>query len=204
MNKLKRIKSAAVLLSLVSSSLLTSQSIFASSINLNSSLNNISQELTQEKIKISGREYYRYGDMLVPVEKHSIHSQFDLNKNKWTDGNVIYQFAPDVTQENRQQFTKATELWSQVAQLNFIERTDQTNYIYVENGDGNFATVGMAGGKQTLTMKNWGSLYVVVHELGHSLGMWHEQQRSDRDNYVEILTENILDDQRHNFNLHRT
>ena len=204
MNRLKRIKSAAVVLSLVASSLLTSQSIFANSVSLNSSTNNNSKEVTKEKIKISGREYYRYGDMLFPVEKHSIHSQFDLNKNKWTDGNVIYKFAPDVTEENRQQFVKATELWSEVAQLNFIERTDQTNYIYVENGDGNFATVGMVGGQQTLTMNNWGNLYVVVHELGHSLGMWHEQQRSNRDDYIDILTENILDNQHHNFNLRTT
>ncbi|XP_023819897.2 meprin A subunit beta-like [Oryzias latipes] len=40
----------------------------------------------------------------------------------------------------------------------------------------------------------------VEHEFLHALGFYHEQSRYDRDDYVTIVRENILQDKEHNFN----
>ena len=40
---------------------------------------------------------------------------------------------------------------------------------------------------------------VVLHELLHTLGLWHEQSRLDRDRYVRILWENIRTGKEDNF-----
>ena len=54
------------------------------------------------------------------------------------------------------------------------------------------AQVGRVGGAQRL---NLGSgcfhRYIVTHELVHSIGFWHEQSRSDRDDWVQINWNNI-------------
>jgi hypothetical protein len=49
---------------------------------------------------------------------------------------------------------------------------------------------------------NWDNEFIIAHELGHTLGFWHEQSRSDRDSYVQINTSNILDGEEHNFDKH--
>ncbi|KTG40559.1 hypothetical protein cypCar_00043056 [Cyprinus carpio] len=58
-------------------------------------------------------------------------------------------------------------------------------------------------GKQNLSIgAGCDSLGTVEHELLHALGFWHEQSRSDRDDYVTIMWDRIKEGHEHNFNLH--
>lgn len=46
------------------------------------------------------------------------------------------------------------------------------------------------------------STFSMVHELGHALGLWHEQSREDRDQHVTVHVSNIQPGRAGNFSKH--
>ena len=88
--------------------------------------------------------------------------------------------------------------------LRFVERTPQNadaypDYLSVFRGDGCWSHVGMRGGRQELSLGLGCSVGSTIHELMHAAGVWHEQSREDRDQFVTVHWENIEDDEVHNF-----
>lgn len=62
----------------------------------------------------------------------------------------------------------------------------------------------MVGGAQALYLSHSGDWYcrtlgVILHELGHTIGFWHEHTRPDRDDYVYVNMDNVLPSERDQF-----
>jgi hypothetical protein len=84
--------------------------------------------------------------------------------------------------------------------IRFEKRTTQRDYVsIVHKENACWSYIGMNGGKQELNLGTKCSTGNAVHELGHVLGLWHEQSRGDRDNFVKILWCNIDANERDNF-----
>ncbi|XP_042530933.1 meprin A subunit beta [Dipodomys spectabilis] len=88
--------------------------------------------------------------------------------------------------------------------IDFKPWTGEPNYISVIKSSGCWSSVGNRRvGKQDLSIgANCDRIATVQHEFLHALGFWHEQSRSDRDDYVSIIWDRILEGREHNFNIY--
>lgn len=130
--------------------------------------------------------------------------------NLWTNSIVPYEFDANVSAQNQQYALDAMAEWAAVATISF-EPFDLVqhgwNHIRIRDstGDeepGNSSAVGMSGGEQVINIVSWWAHFIIVHEFGHALGYWHEQSNPDRDNYVQIEWDRIIEGKDHNFAKH--
>uniref|UniRef100_A0A668AIL0 Meprin A subunit n=1 Tax=Myripristis murdjan TaxID=586833 RepID=A0A668AIL0_9TELE len=97
---------------------------------------------------------------------------------------------------------KAFEQYRLKTCIDFQPWTTEPNYISIFKGGGCFSSVGNRHvGKQRLSIgRNCDRIATIEHEFLHALGFWHEQSRSDRDDYVRIMWDRISEGKEHNFN----
>ncbi len=134
------------------------------------------------------------------LQRNAIRSQWQ----KWPDGVVPYSVDWAFTEHERAYIGKAFEVYHGSTCVRFVPRTrGEPNYIHLVKGAGCSSAVGMVGGRQEVSLGD-GCVYtgIILHELMHAVGFWHEQSREDRDDYVTVDYGNIDYANHYNFRRH--
>ncbi len=147
------------------------------------------READQERAPGNSRNALRFDDILVPIDEHG---RASYGNTAWPGGIVPYAFDPSVTVAQQQITRDVMDEWEARADVSFVVRTTETDYVLIKSAGVNSSFVGKIGGPQDLNMFTWSNPIVLAHELSHALGFWHEQARADRDCYITVNYDNIL------------
>lgn len=125
---------------------------------------------------------------------------------RWPDGIVPY-IAPDSNSPTQQvNIHLAIEHWMERSSITFVERTadnaDQyPHYLRFTSSNSCASYVGMQGGEQPIMVSDGCTSGSIIHELGHALGLFHEHTRSDRDSFIQVDWDQIVDGKDINFKI---
>lgn len=80
--------------------------------------------------------------------------------------------------------------------IRFVERKSEKNFLKIENEHGCWSWVGKIIEERSQIMSleapDCVEMDTVAHELLHALGLHHEHNRPDRDEWIEIDSTNII------------
>jgi hypothetical protein len=117
---------------------------------------------------------------------------------RWPGGVVPYFIDPSY-EPFRASFERACDLWEiRTDAVSFRPyRTGDPDYLFVQlvSGDAGSSFVGRIPGGQFMNLLH-PSVFPeshIAHELGHALGLFHEQSRPDRSSFITLIEQNIQD-----------
>jgi hypothetical protein len=125
-------------------------------------------------------------------------------KYLWPDGEVPYRIAAGLPRKER--VLDAIAHWRKNTSITFVDLDKESNpglypnFVTFVQGAGCASSVGCQNVREQLVRLGAEcTLGNVIHEIGHTVGLFHEQSRNDRDGHVTVLLDNVDASYRHNF-----
>jgi titin len=112
----------------------------------------------------------------------------------WPGGTIPYLFDTNYTISAAEKFVIVAGLreWELAANVQFVPYASQSNYVVLQfTNDGSGTGFCLLGTPATMMLHGL-ARGLMCHEGGHLLGLQHEHQRTDRDNFITVNFANII------------
>ncbi|ASW76009.1 peptidase M12 [Chryseobacterium piperi] len=155
-------------------------------------------------IRKDGMNFFQ-GDIVLSDKQLNDNSQEKggASFSRWPNKTIYYTIASNMGSINRDKIINAINQYNSKTNAKWVARTNQSNYVQFifgsQSGSDGWAHIGYQGGVQTISLDQYVSVGTVIHEMGHTVGIYHEHTRKDRDQYVRIIWANIQNGQSSNF-----
>ena len=101
-----------------------------------------------------------------------------LARSVWPKGEICYVIDPAFSAVEVAMIREAMNVYHQNTPVRFIQHEKQENYVLIRPGTGCSSKIGMRGGEQDLILDEGCHLPQIIHEVGHTVGLYHEQQQT--------------------------
>lgn len=138
----------------------------------------------------------------IPKFLQSILEGFGLGVNRrerlWTNGMIPFTCNAKI----RPLVDRAIGHWMSLTPLRFFPReNEESDFVAFTTGEGvtGSSAIGRAGGISQVYLREAATQGDAIHEIGHVVGLWHEQARPDWEKHIKIDFGNIREGDRPQF-----
>ncbi len=149
--------------------------------------------------------FYRYQDDIILNKNFEMNDSIfsavaiDGARYRWENATIPYIIDPGMPSFLKSSISQAVTELNTKTNLTIKARSTEKDYVKFFYSDGCNSFVGRQGGMQKINLSSGCENAAIMHEILHAAGLYHEQCRTDRDDYVNIFWKNIDKTFLHNF-----